>query len=59
MDTEEREALDQLHFGPVNVNGVVLGPPFPVVHDHLLYLTDVEGEALVLSPHCQVYVLLP
>jgi hypothetical protein len=38
------------------VNGGVLGPPFPVVHDQLLYLADIEGEVVVLSLvlfHCR------
>ena len=29
---------------PVNVDGGVLGPPFPVVHDQLLCLAEVKGE---------------
>ena len=36
----------------------VLGPPFPVVHNHLLCLDHVEGEVVVLTPHCQVSDLL-
>ena len=32
---------------------------FPVVHNHLLCLADVEGEVVVLAPHCQVFNLLP
>jgi hypothetical protein len=28
MDTEELEALDQLHYSPVDVDECVLGPPF-------------------------------
>ena len=39
--------------------GAWLGPPFPVVHDQLLCLADVEGEVDVLAPHCQVSNLLP
>ena len=37
----------------------MLGPPFPVVHDHLLSLDHVEGEVVVLAPHGQVSDLLP
>ena len=36
VDTEELEALDLLHYSPVDVDGGVLGPPIPVVHDQLL-----------------------
>ena len=50
MDTEELEALDLLHYSPLDVNSGVLGPPFPVVHDQLLCLDDVERER-VLSWH--------
>ena len=64
MDTEELDPLSTcsttaLHYSPVDVNGGVLGPLFPVVHDQLLCLSDVEGEAVVLAPHCQVSDLLP
>ena len=51
MDTKELEALDPLHF---DVNGGVFGPPFPVVHDQILCLAHIEGEVVVLAPHCQV-----
>ena len=47
------KALDPLHYSPVNVNGSVLGPSFPVVHVQLLCLADIEGEVVVLVPHCQ------
>jgi hypothetical protein len=36
----------------------VLGPPFPVVRDQLLGVTDFKGEVVVLAPHCQVSDLL-
>ena len=36
----------------------VLCLPFPVVHSHLLCLAHVEGEIVVLAPHCQVSDLL-
>ena len=59
MDTKEPEALEPLHYSPVNVNGGVLGPPFPVVQDRLLCLAYVDGEVVVLAPHCQASDLLP
>ena len=37
----------------------MLGPPFLVVHNHLLCLDHVEGEAFVLAPHGQVSDFLP
>uniref|UniRef100_A0A8K9UMN2 Tubulin-specific chaperone D n=1 Tax=Oncorhynchus mykiss TaxID=8022 RepID=A0A8K9UMN2_ONCMY len=39
--------------------GTWLSPPFPVVHNQLLCLSDVEGEVVVLAPHRQVSDLLP
>ena len=39
-----------LHYSPVDENGGVLGPPFLVVHNHLLRL----GYVVVLAPHGQV-----
>ena len=59
MDTKELEALNLLHCSPVDENGGVLGPLFPVVLNHLLCLDHVEGEVVVLSPHAQVSDLLP
>ena len=59
MDTAELEALDLLHYSPVNVDGGMLGPPFPIVYDQLLCLADFEREVVVLAPHCQVSDLLP
>ena len=53
MDTKELEALEPFHYSPVNVNGGVLGPPFPVAHDQLLCLAHIEGEVVFLSPHGQ------
>ena len=58
METEELEALDPLHYSPVDENGGVFGPLFPVVHDQLLGLADVEEEVAVLVPHYQVSDLL-
>jgi hypothetical protein len=48
------QALNLLHYSPVNENGCVLGPLFPVVHNHLLCLDHIEGEVVVLAPHGQV-----
>ena len=59
MDAEKLEALDLLHYSPIDVNGGVLGPLFPIVHDQLLCLADVEGEVVVLAPYRQVPDLLP
>jgi hypothetical protein len=59
MDTKELESLNLLHYSPVDENGDVLSPPFPVVHNHLLCLDHVEGEVVVLAPHSQVSDLLP
>ena len=58
MDTKELEALNLLHLSPIDENGGVLGPPFPVVQNHLC-LDHVEGEVVVLAPHGQVSDLLP
>ena len=59
VDTEKFKDLDPLHYSPIDVDGGVLGSPFPVVHDQVLCLADVEGEVVVLAPHCQVTDLLP
>ena len=59
LDTKELEALNLHHCSPVDENGGVLDPPFPVIHNHLLHLDHVEGEVVILAPHCQVSDLLP
>ena len=59
MDTKELESLNLLHYSPVDETGGMLGPPFPVVHNHLLCLDHVEGEVVVLAPHSQVSDLTP
>jgi hypothetical protein len=41
LNTEELEALDPLHCSPVDVGVIAL--PFPVVHDQVLGLIDVDG----------------
>jgi hypothetical protein len=48
-----------VNYSHIDVNERVLGPPFPVVHNQLLCLADVEGEVVVLAPHCQVSDPLP
>ena len=52
------ETLDTLHYSPNNVNGGLFGPHFPVVHDQLLCIADIEGEVVVLAPHWQFSDLL-
>jgi hypothetical protein len=54
MDTKELEALNLLHYSPVDENGGVLSPPFPVVQNHLLCLDQIEGEVVALAPPGQV-----
>jgi hypothetical protein len=51
VDTKELEALNLLsiHYIPVDENRGVLGPPFPVVHDHLFCLDHVEGEVVITA----------
>ena len=58
IDTKELEALNLLHYSPVDEN-VVFGPPFPVVHNHLLSLDHFEGKIVVLASHSQVSGLIP
>ena len=58
VGAKELEAVDLLHYSPVIENGGVLGPPFPVFHNHLLCLDHIEGEVIVLAPHGQVSDLL-
>ena len=49
MWTPRNLTLNLLHYSPVDENGGVFGPPFPVVHDQLFCLAHVEGEVVVLS----------
>jgi hypothetical protein len=58
VDTKELEALNLLHYSPVDENGGVPPPLSPVVHNHLLCLDHVEGEVVVLASHFQVSDLL-
>ena len=37
----------------------MFGPPFTVLDKHLLCLAHVEGEDVVLPPHCKVSDFLP
>ena len=58
MDTG---TLDSLHYIPVDVNGGMLGPLFPVVHDQLLCLADVEGvswQCDLLPIDCLIVVVI-
>ena len=49
-----------LHCRPIDVDGDVLtSPTFPVVHDQLLGLSDIEREAVAPASHCQVTDHLP
>ena len=50
MDTEELETLDLLHFSPVDINGGLFGPPFPIVHDQPFVLLTLR-EVVLLAPH--------
>ena len=59
VDTKELEALNLIHYSFVNENVGMLGPPFHVVRNHLLYLDHIEGEVVVVAPHRQVADLLP
>ena len=58
MDTKELETLDPLHYTLIDVNVGLFCPPFPVVHDQFLYPAHIEGEVVVLAPHCQFSDLL-
>ena len=51
MWTPRNLKLNTLHYSPVNVNGGLFGPPFPIVHDQLLCLAHIEGEVVVLASH--------
>ena len=57
VEAKELEALNLLHYSSVDENGGVLGPTFPVVQNHLLFLDYIEEE--VVAPHGQVSDLLP
>ena len=59
MDTKDLEALNLLHYSPVDENGGVLGPPFPVVHNHLLCPDHIEEEVVILALHGKVFDFLP
>ena len=57
--SKELETLDPLHYGPVDINGSLFGPAFPVVHDQLLCFPQIQGEVVVQAPHCQFSDLHP
>jgi hypothetical protein len=59
VDTKELEVLNLLHYSPVDENGGILYPPFPVVHNHLACLDHVKGEVVILAPPGLVCDLLP
>ena len=59
VDTKELEVLNLFHCSPIDENGGVLGPLFPVVHNDLSCLDHVERDVVVLAPHSQVSNLLP
>ena len=46
------------NIAPLIVNGGLFGPPFTVDHDQLFCVAHIEGEGVVLAPHCQVSDLL-
>ena len=50
VDTKEFEALDLFHYSPIDVDGGVLAPLFPVVNEQLLCIADVEQYFVVLAP---------
>ena len=52
MDTGELESLYLLHYSPVDVEEGVLGPLFTIVYDQIIGLDDIDGEVVVLAPHC-------
>ena len=43
VDAKELEALNLLHYSPIDENGGVICPLFPAVPNHLLCLDHVEG----------------
>ena len=55
VDSKELETPDPLHYSPVNV----LGACSVRLFDHLLCLAYIEGEVVVLAPHCQFSDFLP
>jgi hypothetical protein len=59
VDTKELETLNPLHYSPIDVNGGLFGLPFPVIHNQFLCLARIEGEVVVLAPHCHFSDLLP
>jgi hypothetical protein len=51
VDSKELEALNLLHYSPIDENGGVLGPPFSVVDNHLQFSSVLlKCDNLVLFP---------
>ena len=46
VDTKELEALNLLHYNPVDENGVLFGSLFPIVHDQLFVLLTLRERLL-------------
>ena len=59
MAAKELETIAPLHYSTVDVNGGLSGPSFPEVHNKLLCFAHIEGEVVVLAPHCQFSDHLP
>ena len=59
LDHDSLLELDPFCYNPVDVNVGGFGRLFPVVHDQFLCLAQVDGEVVVLAPHCQVSDPLP
>ena len=56
MQTSQ-DALDCAAVGDEDTNDTK-EPPFSVVQNHLFCLDQVEGEVVILAPHCQVSDLI-
>ena len=54
VDTEELDALDTLHYSPIDVEVDVRSTLCPIVQDQLLCLADIEGEVVVLTDHLSI-----
>ena len=53
LDAKKLEALNLLQYSAIDENGGLLGPPFPLVHNHLLWLGHVDDEVVVCAAHGQ------
>jgi hypothetical protein len=56
VDTKEHETLD---YSPIDVNGGLFVGYKKRRYNQLICLVHIEGEVVVLAPHCQVSDLLP